>query len=184
VSRSLARAFDDDPVSMYIFPDDRRRLGKLERFFRVQINRTFLRRGEGYTTPDLKGAAFWMTPTSGRAGLWEMLQQAPLLPIVGSRLVPTMSLLTLLESHHPKQPHYYLGTIGTDPDCQGRGIGSAMLQPVLDRCDADGIPAYLESSKERNLAFYRRHGFEVSGELSVADGPRLWLMWREPLGRT
>jgi GNAT superfamily N-acetyltransferase len=169
---------------MYIFPDDRRRLEKLERFFRVQINRTFLRRGEGYTTPDLKGAAFWMTPGSGRPGFWEVLQQIPLVPIVGSRLVPTMSLLTLLESHHPKQPHYYLGTIGTDPDWQGRGIGSAMLQPVLDRCDAEGVPAYLESSKERNLAFYRRHGFEVSGELSVADGPRLWLMWREPLGRT
>jgi hypothetical protein len=59
-----------------------------------------------------------------------------------------------------------------------------VLGPVLDICDREGLPAYLESSKERNVAFYRHHGFEVTGELSLPEGSvRLWLMWREPLGR-
>ena len=55
--------------------------------------------------------------------------------------------------------------LGTDPIHQGKGIGSALLAPVLDRCDRDGIGAYLESSKQSNIAFYRRHRFEVTGEI-------------------
>ena len=54
---------------------------------------------------------------------------------------------------------------------------------VLERCDEEGIPAYLESSNARNVPFYRRHGFGVTTELQIpGGGPMLWLMWREPLG--
>jgi len=70
--------------------------------------------------------------------------------------------------------------LGTDPQHQGKGIGSALLAPVLAKCDAEGIPAYLESSKERNIPFYRRHGFEVTTELNLKNGPSLWPMWRDP----
>jgi hypothetical protein len=55
------------------------------------------------------------------------------------------------------------------------------LQQVLTSCDEEGVPAYLESSKEQNVPYYRHHGFEVTGAFDVApDGPRLWGMWREP----
>ena len=70
--------------------------------------------------------------------------------------------------------------LGTDPAAQGRGIGSALLGAVLRTCDEDGVPAYLESSKERNLAYYARHGFRVREELDLPRGPRVWLMWRDP----
>ena len=86
-----------------------------------------------------------------------------------------------LEARHPSgPPHYYLAVLGTDPAQQGQGLGSALLAPVLERCDADGVGAFLESSKERNLAFYGRHRFEVVGDYQVPDGPKLWFMWREP----
>ena len=68
----------------------------------------------------------------------------------------------------------------TDPDHQSKGLGSAVMKPVLDRCDAEGVGAYLESSKEQNVPFYRRHGFEVIEEAHLPEGPPLWLMWREP----
>jgi ribosomal protein S18 acetylase RimI-like enzyme len=88
-----------------------------------------------------------------------------------------------IERRHPVVPHYYLSVLGTDPEQQGGGIGSALLAPVLHRCDADGVAAYLECSKESNVAFYERHGFTVTDRVELPEGPPLWFMWREPLHR-
>jgi len=85
-----------------------------------------------------------------------------------------------MSEHHLHQPHYYLAALGTDPVFQGQGIGSALMQPVLDRCDKERLPAYLESSKQANIPFYNKHGFEVIEELQIPDGPRLWPMIRQP----
>lgn len=89
---------------------------------------------------------------------------------------------------HPRSPHWYLAVLGTDPSAQRTGIGSALIKPTLRRCDTDGIPAYLESSKEANISFYQRHGFRVTQEIKVPQGPMLWAMLREPhkvsLGQT
>jgi ribosomal protein S18 acetylase RimI-like enzyme len=82
---------------------------------------------------------------------------------------------------HPEDPpHWYLAILGTDPSAQGRGLGSAMMGPILEGCDREGLGAYLESSKERNVDFYARHGFRVTGERRLPRGPRLWPMWRDP----
>jgi ribosomal protein S18 acetylase RimI-like enzyme len=101
------------------------------------------------------------------------------------RLLARMPLVAYgwhrLEQAHPQRPpHWYLATLGTDPAAQGRGLGSAALRPVLAQCDRDGVGAYLESSKERNIDFYARHGFQVTKELKLPRGPRMWAMWREP----
>jgi ribosomal protein S18 acetylase RimI-like enzyme len=83
---------------------------------------------------------------------------------------------------HPQgPPHWYLSLLGTDPDAQGKGFGSAVLAPGLERCDAGGVGVYLESSKTRNLDFYARFGFQVTGELRMpSGGPTMWPMWRAP----
>jgi GNAT superfamily N-acetyltransferase len=97
------------------------------------------------------------------------------------RLLTVGTGLASLEEKHPEQPHYYLWVLGTDPLHQGRGVGGQLLSPILQRCDAEQMPAYLESSKEKNVPFYARHGFEVVERFKVPnDGPPLWLMWREP----
>ena len=59
---------------------------------------------------------------------------------------------------HPRKPHWYLAVLGTDPSAQRSGIGAALIAPTLRRCDDEGLPAFLESSKEANLPFYQRHG--------------------------
>ena len=88
-----------------------------------------------------------------------------------------------MSRHHLREPHYYLAALGTDPSHQRKGIGSALIQPVLDRCDRESLPAYLESSKRTNIPFYERHGFEVVEELEVPGGPKLWPMVRRPAER-
>jgi len=182
LTERLVRAFADDPVANFMFAGARRRQHGLHSFFTSQINRQYLAGGHVYTTEDLAGAAVWGTPDRHRNGLMELVQLLPTAPfLVSVRTVPALRLLFEVDSLHPKEPHWYLATLGTAPERQGQGVGAALLQPVLDRADADGMPAYLESSKERNVPFYARFGFEVVEELhSKSGGPPMWRMWREP----
>jgi ribosomal protein S18 acetylase RimI-like enzyme len=178
----LARAFDDDPLSRYLF-GPRFRAAGLARFFSIQLRHTYLRHAEVWTTEDRAGAALWAPPTMPRPGAGDLLRILPVVPFLsiwGRKTPDVVRLLAAYERARPRQTHWYLGTLGTDPDRQGAGVGSALLRVVLDRLDVEAVPAYLESSKERNLSFYARHGFEVTGEIHTPRGPTLWLMWREP----
>lgn len=183
LSACLARAFDDDPVSLYLFPGGRSHIRRLERYFRWQFLHVFLPKGEAWTTTDLAGASLWMPPRRREPAVPEALGQlVAVVRILGRQTGKALWLLEQLEAEHPKTPHYYLGTIGTDPERQRSGIGSALMKVVLERLDAVALPAYLESSKEENLAFYNQHGFQLTGEIGRRRGtsPRIWLMWREP----
>ncbi|MGH9294865.1 MAG: GNAT family N-acetyltransferase, partial [Acidimicrobiales bacterium] len=183
LSAALATAFIDDPVSAYLFAAERHRRRRLERYFRFQLRSVFLPMGEAYATEGLRAGALWIPPRQYRPPtLAEAVSQLPIALVLGSGLGRGVRLVELLESRHPRIPHYYLGTIGTAPELQGRGHGSALLRTVLGRCDAEGIPAYLESSKESNNSFYSRHGFAVVDTVAL-EGTEisLWLMWREPL---
>ena len=85
-----------------------------------------------------------------------------------------------IERVHPRAPHWYLAVIGTDPPEQGKGVGAALLDPILERCDREATGAYLESSKPENVPWYERFGFTVTGQIDLPDGPPLWSMWRDP----
>jgi ribosomal protein S18 acetylase RimI-like enzyme len=79
---------------------------------------------------------------------------------------------------HPHEPHWYLAVLGTDPSFQRTGAGTALLDPVLARIDAEGLPAYLETQKEANLAWYGRFGFELVERVDVRACPPIWTMRR------
>lgn len=76
---------------------------------------------------------------------------------------------------------WFLGTIGVDPAHQGKGLGRAVIEPGIMAAEKAGVPAYLETSTEANVRFYRRLGFEVTAEVELpGDGPRTWTMIRRP----
>ncbi len=184
LSACLARAFEDDPVSCYLFPSPRTHLARLEAYFAWQLRHVFIPKGEAWTTEDLAGASLWMpvrrlSPPSIPGAL---VQLAAAVRLLGRRTGKALRLIDELQAAHPKVDHCYLSTIGTDPPLQGSGIGSALMRVVLARLDEESTPAFLESSKEENLAFYHRHGFTVTGEVGGGGTgtPRIWLMWREP----
>ena len=180
VTATLARAFEDDPVMEWFFPDPAVRAKRIERLFELRVE-SLLGQEETYTTDDHLGAAVWAQPNR-----WEMpplsglLLTLRMLPLTRGRTPLLARGWTMIDAEHPPEPHYYLAILGTEPGAQGSGVGSALLQPVLDDCDRNEIPAYLESSKESNLAFYGRHGFRVTGEMDLPEGPHIWLMWRDP----
>jgi ribosomal protein S18 acetylase RimI-like enzyme len=178
---ALARSFHDDPVMEWLYPDEGRRVDQSRRFFEVRL-RQLLPDGEVYTTPDLVGGALWAVPGKWRMRPLEVLRLlVAMAPALGRRGPRALRGLERVEARHPAEPeHYYLAVLGTEPESQGRGIGSALMGPVLEDCDENGVPAYLESSKERNIAFYARHGFKVTEEIRMPKGPLVWGMWRDP----
>jgi GNAT superfamily N-acetyltransferase len=181
VAEALARAFEDDPFMSWVFSDDSERLRRLTRGFDLLLRKVWLPQDEGFTTDRRIGAAMWMPP-----GTWRLhpLEQLRLLPAMISRFRGDLGrlarVLIRMESEHPRRPHYYLPVIGLEPEWQGRGFGAALLRPTLERCDEEALPAYLEASSPRNRALYERHGFEATGEVTIADSPPFWPMWREP----
>ncbi|MFL5824728.1 MAG: GNAT family N-acetyltransferase [Solirubrobacteraceae bacterium] len=186
VARALAEAFEDDPHFRWILRDDGKRLKRLEEGFAVFITRIWLPQKESFTHDRLIGGALWMPPGTWHLSLLDQLRLLP--PTVRALRGDSGRLLralTFIERKHPRSPaHWYLPVIGVARDWQGRGFGAALLRPILERCDRESTPAYLEASSPRNRALYERHGFEVVEECRYAkDGPPMWRMWREPQPR-
>ena len=174
----LGRAFFDDPVSMYLFPDERRRQAGFAGFSGLAID-AFGSSAHVLTNDAVQGAAIWQLPSPQPPGLLVQLRMGIHMAwLIRAGMGRAIRLGEFMSEHHLHEPHYYLAAIGTDPSFQGKGIGSALIQPVLERCDKERLPAYLESSKRENIPFYNKHGFEVVEELQIPDGPRLWPMIR------
>jgi GNAT superfamily N-acetyltransferase len=185
----LADAFAEDPVFAWLIPPQvHGRDDRLRAFF-TSMSRGYLRQGKPcYLAGDASAAALWAAP-----GAWTMplsqviLEAAPNALALRSRLFRALRTQLQIERLHAKQSpaHWYLGYLGTRRDRQGQGLGTQMLREVLAGLDTDGVPAYLESSSERNLPLYERNGFRVVGELqALGHGPTIWRMWREPQPRT
>ncbi len=176
----LADAFYDDPVFAWLMPEDDRRRARLRRYFGVDLRYYSLPRGRVWTTADLIGAALTLPPGKWRVPPHTTLFQGS---AFGIRLSRAARMGAAMEWRHARElrgPHYYVRDIGVHPGMQGMGLGAALMRPTLERCDREGLPAYIEASSERSAALYERLGFQHIKELRVGGSPPLWLMIRPP----
>jgi GNAT superfamily N-acetyltransferase len=181
LARMMAQAFYNDPPTKWVFRDDARRMERLERGFALGLRKLWLPNNEAYTTEDLSGGAFWDPPGEWKLGIGKQLRLLPsMVGVYGRDLPRLLRLLSIYEAKHPDEPvHFYLPFLGVVPDAQGKGIGTALLKAMLDRCDREGLPAYLEATTPGSRAGYERVSFAVTGEFTLPDGPPIWQMWRE-----
>jgi GNAT superfamily N-acetyltransferase len=178
----LARAFHDDPVTRWVYASERRRAFWATRFFAWQLRRLIPQDVTWTTADGDAGAALWALPGRWREDARDTLSLLRLtLPGVLPRMPRILRGLGQVEVRHPVERHLYLAVLGVDPDRQGTGVGSRLIRPGLDLCDRERLPAYLETGKEANLAFYGRHGFHVLDRLELPKGPPVWFLWREPV---
>jgi len=185
---ALGRAFYDDPLFNFFVPDPVTQTKALLGFMGAAVAdaKPFDEVWVAHTDGKIACAAVWLPPGTyprgvGRDALVN-LRSVPTFMRAGRRLSGAVRLLGALDKVHHElaEPHYYLAILGTDPLFQRTGAGSAALQPVLDRCDADGLTAYLETQKEENLAYYSRHAFELTRVVELSGVPPVWTMTRKP----
>ncbi len=182
VKSVIARAFDDDPFVNFCVAQDKRRASRVYDMMDMayQIANAH---NEVYTAEGVPGAAYWTPPGKNKLSIAAQLRLMPAMRrAITLRRIPSISkAFAAIEKKHPHEPHWYLSVLGVDPDRQGQGFGTTLMQPVLEMCDRDGTPAYLESSKEQNVPLYERNGFKVTEMFEIPNGgPPLWLMWRDP----
>jgi ribosomal protein S18 acetylase RimI-like enzyme len=185
LSRTLARAFYDDPVMIWLLPDEKARTEQLCRLFTTMTRHHHLGRGGvevAYDGPGVGAAALWDPPNQWLETRRAQLAMTPtFIRVFGLRSMRGRAVQELMKDVHPEDPHWYLAVIGSDPTVRGRGFGQVLMRSRLDRCDAEYCPAYLESTKVENVPYYERFGFTVTSEIVLPDGgPTMWAMWRAP----
>jgi GNAT superfamily N-acetyltransferase len=185
----LARAFQNDPFSVMLYPDPDTRAERLPRFFEL-AGQFGLQTGRVQTTGDVDGVAVWMPPgTTVHLDLKTLARFLSAPRRLG--LGPYVRFLRLgrcVEVRHRRLmgdvPHWYLMLLGVEPALQGQGIGRRRLAPTLAEADRLGQPAYLETLLEQNLGFYGRLGFRVLGQGHPWPGaPLVWVLRRDPQPR-
>ena len=180
IAAVLAAAFATDPPLSFLLPEDHG--PRLRRYFTALIP-LYAAAGAIWTTRDGSGAALWIAPGQYPLTVRETLPVLPArLEVFGRWPRRGIGAQRALDRHHPHDPrHWYLDYIGVEPAGQGRGLGSALLAPMLARCDREGRGAYLNAGSPRSRHLYERHGFTVRSEFRLPfGGPPLWRMWREP----
>lgn len=174
VLATVVMGFSSDPLTRWFWPDAS----------------TYLRSGEAYdafgggsidsgttfVTSNFEGAALWMSPgvESDEDRMGKFLEET----IAPELLDEVMAVFEKMDSFHPHEACWYLPLIAVDPAHQGKGFGAALMKAALERVDEDGLPAYLESSNQRNVSLYLRHGFEVMDEIQIGSSPVVTPMLR------
>jgi GNAT superfamily N-acetyltransferase len=180
----LASAFADDPVFGWLLPREATRRRALERFFALETRRIVLRHERSFAMADgteLLAAALVLPPGRWRTPLRVQGIFGPrYVQIFGRRLPHALGVLTDMERRHPRDPHVYLPYIGVVAAAQSQGLGTALLRLILERCDHERLPAYLEASNPRCARLYARLGFETVETIRPLGAPPIELMSRPP----
>ncbi|KOX20840.1 N-acetyltransferase [Nocardiopsis sp. NRRL B-16309] len=195
VARVLGRAFANDPLPRWLFPDDDTRMARTVRLSAIvagfghvpRADASVVDAREGTTdasgataAPVIRGAALWNPPEGGSEVTSFLVRSLPhLAALVGLRRVPeVVRYLGELAHSRPEEPHWYLSMLGTDPVARGTGVGSRLLRAGLARADADGVPVYLETMNSANLGYYEKFDFRVVRVLNDARYPSTYCLMR------
>ena len=186
-AESLARAFHDDPLQAYVFPDAAERAARSPAHF-APLLRYGMLFGEVLTTQDKPlGAVVWLPPET-----WEVTPERATatglddLPnVLGEEAAERFfSVLGAIDPYHHRDvppAHWYVMVVGVAPEARGQGLGRALLEPIMNRADASGLPCYLETAQPNNVAFYEYLGFKKIVEVVEPQSRlRLWTFRRDP----
>lgn len=180
LSKMLAHAYVADPVSRWLIPGDEQWIRFARPYFAFLL-RSALAEGMLFSNEDQSAAALWRRPNPSEPGrLGKALHGLRMLSLLRARSSRGIRLARLLEEAHPQEPHWFLQLVAVESTSRGKGLASSVLRPVLERCDADGQVAYLESSNPGNTPIFQHLGFEVCGKIDLSPGPTILCMRRAP----
>lgn len=178
IAETLARAFQTETGWSYVIPDPKLRAQRLAGAFHLFLQDEH-RKGAVFGTDGIEAVTLWRGPGQAHDSLWDRARLIiPFIQRLRFSIFRGLEVADLIEKHLPKEPVWYLHYAGCDPAHQGKGFGGAAIRAGLERADEDGLPAYLETADEHNVALYQSFGFQVKHMWQVPEGPQFWSMQR------
>jgi ribosomal protein S18 acetylase RimI-like enzyme len=171
----MVLAFAADPVARWMYRDPQRYLAYFGLFIRAFAGKAFSS-GTAWCIDGNLGGALWLPPgvKPDEDAIATILGES----VPRDVMADVHTMFGEMVAYHPRNPHWYLPTIGIEPHLHRKGLGSALLTQALSRCDQEHMPAYLESSNSANTALYRRFGFEGLGVIRAGSSPPMVPMLR------
>jgi ribosomal protein S18 acetylase RimI-like enzyme len=185
--QTFSRAFNNDPLTMYMFPEEKERQDFMQNYFRFRVKYGILY-GEVYaTTENFEGLAIWIKPKNNEMTMWKMLRAGgmKLFRAMGKETIDRMFEIERYTSkiHHEtiKENLWHLSPIGVDPEHQGKGYASKLLRAMMKKFDEEKVACFLETQVERNVEIYKRYGFTIANKTKIPKTELThWIMIREP----
>jgi GNAT superfamily N-acetyltransferase len=167
----LGQSFADDP--MLVWPFGGSEVDPITHFFRA-FDEQIARLGWLWEAGQGLGAAAWIPPGSDE----DMLQiDRAIRPTLAGAEARHEEMWEWIARNFPDEPFWYLDHIAVDAGHRGTGLGAALIRHGLDFADRDGVPAFLETGRPGNVAYYERRGFRtVSDDDAPSGGPHIWFM--------
>jgi ribosomal protein S18 acetylase RimI-like enzyme len=172
---TLVVAFTADPVERWLYPEAHDYLRHFPTFLSAFAGKAFAQQTV-WRLGEFAGVAVWLPPHLELDG--DAIVQVLSETVSPEKLDDTFAVLGQMDDAHPKFPHWYLPWFGVDAAVQGRGLGGELMTHCLAFVDNDHLPAYLDSPNPRNVSFYERHGFAVTGQAQVGTCPPIVSMLR------
>lgn len=182
---SMSKAFFNDPMMEYLLTDENSR--QKATIWMFETLGAYCRKWGGvFTDETLSGGSVWLSPGNTTmpplrillAGMWQMPFKFGLRGFMRFNKLDAMA--SKVHKKHMPGDHWYLLGLGTDPDQQGTGIGTAAIEIGAAKAQEAGLPVYLETMAESNVPYYEKRDFKVVEESAVDDELRIWSMVRNP----
>lgn len=178
---TLTGAFDADPLWSWAFPDPSKRAEQFKTWFDLFVE-SALPNGWVWISGEAEATSVWAPPGKTELTPEAKAKVEPFLTgELGAHAESVLQVMERFEAAYPdEKSFYYLSFLGTHPEHRGHGVGMSLLKANLTHVDAEGMPAYLESSNPANNARYERLGFKPRGGFETPDGKHaVTTMWRE-----
>ena len=173
----LSRSFDDNKSINYIAKQDEKRQQRIRSLMSYSFD-ICMEKGHIFLSEDASACVLILDPSRRMNPVKKAILDLQLaVQCIGmERIGKVMEREKLIKAHQPVVPFYYLWFMGVMPESQGKGVGSKLMEEVLQHYDHDRRPFYLETSAERNLGWYEKFGFSIFNEIDI--GYKLYQMLR------
>jgi len=182
----LSRAFYNDPFYIWIMPNDNKRMAQIHWWMKILLRYTLIS-GEIHYTEDHNAVSMWLGPDKPMVNDIKIFSMGLILypfKIGFKNFMRALDISGQWDREHKKMSkrHYYLMVIAVEPEFQGKGIGSRLMQVGLNKADDDGLDCFLETVTPEDVEFYKKHNFDIILNSGFGVNNQYWLMSRDPLG--